>query len=98
TSHSDSIREIPFTVGVDVRIVLRFQNVVDRLRASETGSPSVPALGGYLSTSSASTILIGRDARDAGLLAPASVICPPGNVLCSSVLPLSLARGSFTLP
>ena len=85
-------------VGVEPANTLRFQNVRVRLMPSDTGSPSVPALVGKRSTSSNSTILIGRDASPAGELAPATVSRPPVNDLCSSVLPLSRLFGSAILP
>src|SRR4051812_20338639 len=88
---------MPLTVGVEHMTIRRFQNVFVLLIASESGSPSVPALGGYLSTSSASTTRIGREARSPGALAPTIVICPPLNFLCNSVLPLSRDLGSATL-
>ena len=56
-----------------------FQNVVIRLAARSTGSPSVPALSGKRSTSSASSTRTGRDANPAGLLAPHMIRRPPGN-------------------
>jgi len=85
-------------VGVDTAIIFRFQNVEVRFLASESGSPSLPADAGNLSTSSANTILIGRDASPAGLFAPTRLRLPPGKTLCSVVLFESLARGSLTLP
>ena len=92
------MREASLTVGVEVKINFRFQNVALRLRASVIGSPSVPALTGYRSTSSHKTTRIGRDAREAGEFAPQTVMWPPGKLLCSSVLPLSRLRGSLIFP
>ena len=93
-----SIRLASLFVGVETITIFLFQNVAARFLASWIGSPSEPALAGYRSTSSQSTRRIGRDARPDGLLAPTSVKLPPGNNLCNVVFPLSLARGSFTLP
>ena len=53
--------------------IRRFQKLLVRLMASVKGSPSSPELAGYLSTSSQSRILIGLDARLAGLLVPTRV-------------------------
>jgi len=85
-------------VGVETMIILRFQNVAARLRASSIGSPSDPLEFGKRSTSSSKTILIGRLASWLGELAPIIEIRPPGKTFCSVVLPLSRDRGSFTLP
>jgi hypothetical protein len=92
------MREPPFTVGVEVKTSFLFQNVALLLRASVTGSPSVPADAGYLSTSSQSTTRMGLDASDAGLFAPQIVRWPPGKLLCNNVLPLSRLRASLILP
>src|SRR5210317_288746 len=88
------MRDAPFSVGVLTKMILRFQNVADRFRASATGSPSVPADNGYRSTSSHKITRHGRDASDDGEFAPHAVTCPPENTLCSVVFPLARARGS----
>ena len=78
--------------------IFLFQNVALRFLANCIGSPSAPALAGYLSTSSHNTTLIGLEAKPAALLLPTSDICPPLKTLCVVVLFASLALGSLTLP
>lgn len=68
------MRLIPLFVGVENIPILRFQNVAERFFARDTGSPSEPAEIGYLSTSSQSTIRMGREARELGELAPQEVM------------------------
>src|SRR6185312_16130858 len=63
-----SIRDTPFTVGVEKRPSFLFQKLSVRFFASDTGSPSSPAEGGKRSTSSSRTTRIGRDARPAAEL------------------------------
>ena len=75
-----------------------FQNVFVLFSAKERGSPSIPALAGNLSTSSASKILIGLELNPVGELAPTIAIYPPGNPFSSNVLSLSLAFASLTFP
>ena len=91
------MRDAPFSVGVLTRMILRFQNVALRRLASPTGSPSVPADKGYLSTSSQRMIRHGRDARELGLFAPQAVTWPPAKTLCKVVLPPSRDLGFPTL-
>ena len=57
-------------VGVDVSSNFLFQKVIDLFLAKDTGSPSVPADIGYLSTSSHKTSLIGLLAKLSGEFAP----------------------------
>jgi len=59
-----------------------------RCIASDTGSPSDPALVGYLSISSSNRYRIGRMARPDGEMAPVKVMCPEplANTLCIAVL------------
>jgi hypothetical protein len=61
-------------VGVEVSTIFLFQKVVALFFAKLTGSPSVHALAGYLSTSSQSTRRTGLLASDDGELLPAIVI------------------------
>ena len=75
------MRELPSLVGVENNPITLFQNVVIRLAARSTGSPSVPALSGKRSTSSASSTRTGRDANPAGLFAPHMMRRPPGKSL-----------------
>ena len=72
-SHARLMREVLASVGVEHRKRRRFQNVFVRALPRLTGSPSAPALGGYRSTSSNNATRIGRDASEAGELAPAMV-------------------------
>ena len=93
-SYSTSILLVPFIVGVDTHTIFLFQKVVSLLVANNKGSPSFPAVAGYLSISSASSILIGLLAKLEGLLAPTIVTCPPGNIFCNIVFPLVLDLSS----
>ena len=61
-------------VGVEVLIITALGKVSVRLSARLIGSPSAPALAGYLSISSHNKTLIGLAAKLLGLLAPAIVI------------------------
>ena len=97
SSNAVSILDKFFTVGVLVKKIFLFQNVVVLLVAKDIGSPSVPALNSYLSTSSHNNIRIGLDAKPAAELEPTIFILPPGNFLLSTVLPLSFDLGSLTL-
>ena len=72
-SYSTSILDSPFIVGVDTFTSFLFQNVVNLFAARKSGSPSLPAVAGYRSISSARSILIGREARLDGLFAPTIV-------------------------
>ena len=85
-------------VGVETYIFFLFQKVLVRFSASFIGSPSVPALNGYRSTSSHKRIRIGRDASPAADCAPTMVICPPGNFLCKIVFSLSRLLASDIFP
>ena len=93
SSYACSIRDAPFSVGVLTRMIFLFQKVDDLFFASETGSPSVPADKGYLSTSSQRITRHGREASELGELAPQAVTCPPAKTLCKVVFPLSLLLG-----
>src|SRR5690242_12051800 len=71
--HSCSIRDVPFTDGVDILTSFRFQNVLVRFVASAIGSPLSPADAGYLSISSNSTMRIGLEERPVAEFAPTNV-------------------------
>ena len=80
---------MPLIVGVDaMTIFLLWANSAVRWIASDTGSPSVPALAGYRSTSSSSAYRIGRIASPEGEIAPVNVMWPAplARTLCSVVL------------
>ena len=94
--YSNSILEVPLFPGVDTYTSLLFQKVVSRSDARKSGSPSVPAVAGYLSTSSASSTCTGREAREVGLFAPTMAILPPGNTFSSMVFPAP--RRSLIIP
>ena len=87
--HASWIRLSPSTVGVEhMTTFLLCSNSPVRCIASDTGSPSDPALAGYRSTSSSSRYRIGRMARPDGEMAPVKVMCPDplANTLCIAVL------------
>ena len=70
-------------VGVDVlKVFLLAANVFWRSSAKDIGSPSLPALRSYLSTSSITKNLIGLLAKLAAELEPARTMYMPSN--CSS--------------
>src|ERR1035437_4590879 len=64
--------------------LVRLRRPPVRCIASDTGSPSDPALRGYLSTSSSNRYRIGRMARPDGEMAPVNVMCPEplATILC----------------
>ena len=72
-SNSTAMRDVSLLVGVETQTSFLFQNVARRFPASNRGSPSLPAVAGYRSISSASRMRIGRDARDDGEFAPTIV-------------------------
>ena len=82
------MRLCPFRTGVETITVFLSQKVVCRFCARLKGSPSVPALAGYLSTSSASSTLMGRLASPVAEFAPTMVMCPPGKFFFMMVFPL----------
>ena len=87
--HAAWILLSPSTVGVEHMITfLLCSNSPVRCIASDTGSPSDPALVGYLSISSSNRYRIGRMARPDGEMAPVNVMCPDplANTLCIAVL------------
>ena len=88
--YSVSIRLISFTVGVEVKIILRLLKVDALLSANAHGSPSPSTSLGKASTSSSNTQRHGADLKPVALLAPVSSKIPPGNSLLNIVLPLSL--------
>ena len=75
------MRDTPLMVGVETAMIFLFQNVDVLFLASESGSPSLPAEAGKRSTSSASTMRIGREASPAGEFAPTKLRLPPGKTL-----------------
>ena len=85
------------SVGVLTNTCFLSQKVVCRFSARLSGSPSVPALAGYRSISSASKTFMGRLARLAGLFAPTITRYPPGKFFSKIVLPLIRLRLS-TMP
>ena len=72
-SNSTAMRDVSLLVGVETQTSFLFQNVARRFPASNRGSPSLPAVAGYRSISSASRMRMGRDARDDGEFAPTIV-------------------------
>jgi len=95
SSNADSIIDSPFIVGVEKRPIFRLKKFWVLLVARNTGDPSVPALGGYLSTSSINNKRIGLDASEAGEFDPAiEILAPFLNVLKRIVLSPSFIFGS----
>ena len=79
-SYSTAILEVLLFVGVETLISFLFQNVARRFPAKSNGSPSLPAVIGYASISSANRIRMERIRRLEGEFAPTMVTCPPGNI------------------
>jgi hypothetical protein len=89
------MRDAPAVSGVDPAIIFLLWNASDRFMPSRIWSPSLPADGGYASTSSNMTTRRLMRRNPEPLFAPTSDRTPPGNALCVSVaepfppLPLS---------